>query len=85
MDLSRAPSLLAQTANGVGRGAAIMLERVEVQGARAERVTAVAVDGLGKLDGLLGMSFLSRFDLRRSRNLLELSPRHASAKASSAR
>ena len=83
VDLNRAPSLLAQTANGVGRGSAIMLDRVEVQGARTERVTAVAVDGLGKLDGLLGMSFLSRFDLHRSRNVLELSPRHTGASPSS--
>lgn len=75
VDLTKAPSLFAQTANGVGRGSGIMLERVEVQGARAERVTAAAVDGLGKIDGLLGMSFLSRFDLRRSRDLLELTPR----------
>jgi aspartyl protease family protein len=70
-----APSLLAQTANGVTSGALVALDRVELQGVHAARVPATVVDTLGKVDGLLGMSFLARFDLRHSEGLLELSAR----------
>jgi aspartyl protease family protein len=70
-----APSLLAQTANGVTSGALVALDRVDLQGVHAARVPATVVDNLGGVDGLLGMSFLARFDLRHSEGLLELSAR----------
>lgn len=70
-----APVLFAQTANGVTSGALVALDRVELQGVSAARVPAAVVDDLGTIDGLLGMSFLSRFDLRQSDGLLELTAR----------
>ncbi|MEY4580523.1 MAG: hypothetical protein RL701_5226 [Pseudomonadota bacterium] len=74
--LDNAPKLLLQTANGVRQGALIVLERVELQGATALRVPAVVVDDLGPVDGLLGLSFLSRFDLKQSNGVFEISARH---------
>lgn len=76
LDLGHAPKVLLQTANGVQLGSVVTLEKIEVQGAKAMRVPAVVIDDLGRgIDGLLGLSFLSRFDLRQSASMLELSAR----------
>lgn len=75
LNLAGAPRLYTQTANGVGSGSAVVLDKVEVQGVRAARVSAAVVDELVGVDGLLGMSFLSRFDLNRSNGVLEIKTR----------
>lgn len=75
LDTTKAPAILIQTANGVRKGAVIVLERIEVQGVKAARVPAVVIDDLGGLDGLLGLSFLSRFDLKQADGVLEITPR----------
>jgi aspartyl protease family protein len=75
LDLKNAPVIVAQTANGIGTGRLVSLDDVKVQGIRAARVTAAVVDDLGDIDGLLGMSFLSRFDLRQAGGVFEISAR----------
>ena len=75
-----APSLLAQTANGVTSGALVALDKLELQGIHAARVPAAVVENLGTVDGLLGMSFLSRFDLHRSQAVLAIDARSAGTK-----
>jgi clan AA aspartic protease (TIGR02281 family) len=82
LNLTGAPRLYTQTANGVGSGSAVVLDLVEVQGVRAARVSAAVVDELVGVDGLLGMSFLSRFDLHRSNGVLEIKARKRPARAS---
>jgi clan AA aspartic protease (TIGR02281 family) len=67
--------ILAQTANGVAAGNLTVLDKIELQGVRANRVGAVVVDGLASVDGLLGMSFLTRFDVRHNAGVLEISAR----------
>lgn len=56
-------SVTLQTAGGLRRGRYGRLDEVSVRGVTARRVRAVVVDELGDIDGLLGMSFLSRFDM----------------------
>jgi aspartyl protease family protein len=75
LPLEGAPTLLAQTANGVSSGSAVVLERVAVQGLRASHVPAAVSDGLGDVDGLLGMSFLTRFELWQNGDTLKISTR----------
>lgn len=82
LNLAGAPRFYTQTANGVGSGSAVVLDKVEVQGVRAARVSAAVVDELVGVDGLLGMSFLSRFDLNRSNGVLEIKARKRSMAAS---
>jgi aspartyl protease family protein len=75
LDLGKAPKLLLQTANGARTGSMVVLEKVEVQGVKAARVPAVVVDDLGGIDGLLGLSFLMKFDLKQSGGVLEITPK----------
>jgi clan AA aspartic protease (TIGR02281 family) len=75
LELTHAPRMLFQTAGGVRDGAVVTLDRLELQGAKASRVLAVVVDDLGELDGLLGLSFLSRFDFRQSKDVVEITSR----------
>lgn len=79
LDVSGKPKLYAQTANGVALGHAVVLDEVAVQGLRAARVRAAVVDNLGEIDGLLGMSFLSRFDFHHAKGVLEIDARHRSS------
>jgi clan AA aspartic protease (TIGR02281 family) len=63
-------SVLVQTANGPVTAEPVVLDEVAVQGARASRVSALVMDTLPhQIDGLLGLSFLSRFDVT-------MNPRH---------
>lgn len=75
LNLDGAPLLLAQTANGVSEGPGVVLDGVSVQGLHAVHVAATVADGLGDVDGLLGMSFLTRFELWQSGDSLQLSTR----------
>lgn len=58
-------SLTMHSATGVHRAKLASARSIEVQGMRAEQVpVAVLDDMLEDLDGLLGLSFLSRFELQ---------------------
>lgn len=57
------PPIRIQTANGMTLARLIRLDSLALQGASADGVEAAVVDGLpSDIDGLLGLSFLSRFD-----------------------
>ncbi len=75
LDLNGAPMLLAQTANGVSTGTGTVLDLVTVEGLRATRVPAAIAGDLGDIDGLLGMSFLTRFELWQDGDSLQISTR----------
>jgi len=73
IDLMRAPTVLIATANGAMTALVVTIGKVEVQGAKAVRVPAVVVDDLGpSIDGLLGLSFLSRFDFGATGSMFEI-------------
>jgi clan AA aspartic protease (TIGR02281 family) len=76
-------SVLIQTANGPTTARPITLDAVAIQGASASRVSALVLDSLPEeIDGLLGLSFLSRFEMKlnRQRGRLELSsPNHGAS------
>ncbi len=56
--------ILLATAAGVRPGDAATIRSVEVQGVKANRVAAVIIEDMpASIDGLLGLSFLARFDL----------------------
>jgi clan AA aspartic protease (TIGR02281 family) len=75
LNLDGAPLFLAETANGVSQCTGVVLDRVGVQGLHASHVAAAVSDGLGSIDGLLGMSFLTRFELWQNGNSLQLTTR----------
>lgn len=75
LDLNGAPTFLAETANGISTCTGVVLDQVSVQGLRANHVAAAVSDGLGSVDGLLGMSFLTRFELWQDGASLKLSTR----------
>lgn len=75
---NEADTVLMGTAGGVRTAQLVALDAVEVQGARAERVEAAIADELPPgIDGLLGLSFLSRFVmyLDEAQGTLELAAR----------
>ena len=78
LDLSTSSSVLLDTANGRNVGAFVLLGTVGVEELTALHVPAVVVDGLGDgIDGLLGLSFLSRFDLRQKNGVIEIAAKSA--------
>jgi clan AA aspartic protease (TIGR02281 family) len=78
IDLTSSSKVLLDTANGRSIGAFILLDAVAVEGLTALHVPAVVVEGLGPgVDGLLGLSFLSRFDLRQQNGVLEIAAKSA--------
>ncbi|MEM9473171.1 MAG: retropepsin-like aspartic protease, partial [Pseudomonadota bacterium] len=75
--------VMLRTANGIVHGRVTVADTVSVQNAKASQVTVVTLEGsedqLGKqLDGLLGLSFLARFDLSFAKGVWTLSPRSKS-------
>jgi predicted aspartyl protease len=77
LDLSQGHEILLQAESGAPRGTVVTLEKIEVQGARAARVPALVVDDLGGVDGVLGLSFLARFDLKPAADMTEITARRA--------
>jgi aspartyl protease family protein len=75
LDLSEAPVFLIGTANGITVGTGVVLEQISVRGLRATHVPAALISGLGDVDGLLGMSFLTRFELLQTGDSLQISTR----------
>jgi clan AA aspartic protease (TIGR02281 family) len=78
LDLKAASKAVLRTANGQTTGLFTSLPSIALDGIEALQVPAVVVDDLGPgLDGLLGLSFLTRFDMRQSAGLMELTVRDA--------
>ncbi len=76
MDASPKGEIL--TANGKREGRFVILPSVAIEGLSTERVPAVVLDDIAPgVDGLLGQTFLSRFEMKQSRGTLELSRRTA--------
>jgi aspartyl protease family protein len=61
-----------QTANGIGKGARVRLDRVELNGITVRDVDAVVVPDEALSTNLLGMSFLSRVKWTHDRGRLVL-------------
>lgn len=74
IDPSLGQPVMIQTANGVVLGRRVRLDRVSLGEMTLHQVDAILQDGLGD-HALLGMSFLSRTDLRREGDRLVLSKR----------
>jgi aspartyl protease family protein len=80
LDLGNCPKRELQTANGKREGLFVILPSIAVEGLSTRRVPAVVIDDLGPgVDGLLGQSFLSRFEMKQARGVMELSPRAPNA------
>lgn len=82
MSWNEADSVVVGTAGGLRTAQLATLASVQVQGAEAERVPAAIADELPPgVDGLLGMSFLSRFTmfLDEAQGTLELAARDGAA------
>lgn len=75
LDLARGASVRVHTANGDAVAYATRLDRISLGGAVAERVAAHIVPGMRGDEALLGMSFLSRFDIAMSGGEMRLRPR----------
>lgn len=75
LETDRMPSVRLRTANGVVDVRIGLLDEVSVQEATATRVPAVVSPDLGEIDGLLGLSFLSRFDFKQTATALEITER----------
>jgi aspartyl protease family protein len=74
LDYLRWPTQHAITAAGVQTMHTGHLDEVTLQGLTAHQVECAISDGLTGADGLLGLSFLSRFEMKMdpARGLLEL-------------
>jgi len=57
------PTVQISTANGLIQAPMVTLNAVNLQGALVEQVSAVVLDELNGFDGLLGLSFLSHFNI----------------------
>jgi aspartyl protease family protein len=71
--------IFVQTAGGVQPARLTVVDQIELQGARATRVEVAISDGLPEgVDGLLGLSFLSRFEvtLHSAEGRLEVAAHH---------
>jgi clan AA aspartic protease (TIGR02281 family) len=76
VDLGRAPKGKVATANGQREALFVFLSKVTLGGLSTEQVPAMVVDDLGAgIDGLLGQTFLSRFELKQAGAVMEIAPR----------
>ena len=57
------PACLSQTANGMADGHFGYVDQVALQGVEARHIQTIVTKNLGGVDGLLGLSFLSRFKI----------------------
>jgi aspartyl protease family protein len=76
VETDKNPSVLVQTANGVLNANLVMAKTVQLKSVKANNVPTVVVETLPEsIDGILGLSFLSRFsvDLNYDRGTLTLS------------
>ena len=63
LKLEKKGSVLIQTASGTAKAYPVRFDEVKLQGLEAHSIRGVITGDLGDVDGLLGMSFLSRYDL----------------------
>jgi aspartyl protease family protein len=77
LDLSRASKLMLTSATGRAVGALTVLESVDIDGLIAFRVPVVVVEELPDVGGLIGLSYLSRFDIKQTKGVLELAARRS--------
>ncbi len=75
LNYQRGTPALSHTANGVAMGWRLSLRTIKVGGLTVHNVDAMVLDTDLSM-GLLGMSFLSRFDMHRTGSTLELRRRH---------
>src|SRR5262249_37530234 len=75
LDYSRGKSATAQTPNGVVRGWQVSLGSVRIGDVTVHDVDAMVIDNDTMPVGLLGMSFLGRFDMQRHGSTLVLRSR----------
>lgn len=68
-------SVRLSTANGEVEAPLITLAALEVSGARVRDLDVVVLDSLDRYDGLLGLSFLDRFNMELDRNRNEMTLR----------
>lgn len=78
---SDASEIKLSTANGFSKGLLTRAEKVQLGKLEALNVPTIVQKGdekslAGDIDGLLGMSFLTRFDLQMSKGVIELRTRH---------
>mgnify|MGYP003346555509 CR=1 FL=1 len=76
IDYSNAPKGLMQTANGVVAAYRVKINTVTLGGITLNQIDGIVMEGnaLGA-HGLLGMSFLSRMDMKREGDLMTLTKR----------
>ncbi|WP_437931249.1 aspartyl protease family protein [Sorangium sp. So ce291] len=81
------PTIRVTTAGGVKNARVGILASVELQGVRAGHIQGAVVDDMGSVQGLLGVSFLSRFvvNLDHSKGVLEITSRRPAAPPSAAK
>jgi aspartyl protease family protein len=72
IDFERGTPIQSMTVNGVVQGWRVTLDSVEIGGATERNVDAVVVDNEYLGIGLLGMSYLNRFDMQRNGSTLVL-------------
>jgi aspartyl protease family protein len=65
------------SATGRAVGALTVLESVDIDGLIAFRVPVVVVEELPDVGGLIGLSYLSRFDIKQTKGVLELAARRS--------
>jgi aspartyl protease family protein len=75
IDASQGQPVVVATANGRVSARRVRLDRVTLGALTLHQVDAIVQDGLGE-HSLLGMTFLTRTDLRRDGNLLVLTKRY---------
>jgi aspartyl protease family protein len=75
LGLERGPAHSVHTANGRAVAYSTRLHQLDLGGARAENVAASIVPGMTGDEALLGMSFLSRFDIAMTGDTLTLRAR----------
>jgi clan AA aspartic protease (TIGR02281 family) len=78
LDVSASPKKELQTVNGKADGLFVIIPSISIGELSTERVPAVVVGDLGRgVDGLLGQTFLSRFEMKQGAGMLELRARAA--------
>jgi len=64
LDFTSWPTINSQTANGMIEGYYGFVDKIALQGVEAKHIEVMIANDLGAIDGLLGLSFLSRFKIQ---------------------
>ena len=76
LDYRKGQKAMMETANGIAPAYRIKLDTVRVGDVTVNSVDAVVMEGDSPAIGLLGMSFLSRMDIRREGEIMTLTKRY---------